>query len=97
MKKRLENQCKKIEEDREGDMPTISAVWQESFYEDIKIELIILGQVRFYQMEPGIEDEGVATSTRENIIGQSVRKREGNNNAVDLKYKSKKSPDQGDT
>lgn len=97
MKKILENQCKKIEEDREEDMPTISAVWQESFYENTKIELIILGQVRLYQMEPGIEDVGMATSTRENIIWQSVRKREGNNNPVDLKYKSKKSPDQGET
>lgn len=49
-------------------MPTLSAVWQESFYEEIKIELIILGRVRFYQVVPGIEDVGVATSTRDNII-----------------------------
>lgn len=49
-------------------MPTLSTVWQESFYEEIKIELIILGCVRFYQMAPGIEAVGVATSIRDNII-----------------------------
>lgn len=78
-------------------MPTLSTVWQESFYEEIKIELIILGCVRFYQMAPGIEDVGVATSTRHNIIWQSVKERERNNSFVDLKHKSKKRSDQGET
>lgn len=78
-------------------MSTLSAVWQESFYKEIKIELIILSQVRFYQMEPGIEDVGVATSIRDNIIWQTVEERERNKNFVDLNYKSKKRSDHRET